>query len=210
MKKPILLLTILFFVASARAQQPVQEHKKPLDHSVYDAWKNVGALSMSEDGKYASYLVQEQEGDKYTEVLNLVTLQKHRIERASQPKLTPDGRFLIASINPFFKETKEAKLRKVKPDQMPKDTLGIYNCITGELKKIPFLKSVKIAKSGKTHIAFQCNMPADTTGGKKADKKEKDQGENLMVYHLATRSTDTLPAVSDYDFSTGGDTLFFV
>ena len=210
MKKSILLLTILFFVASARAQQPVQEHKKPLDHSVYDAWKNVGALSMSEDGKYASYLVQEQEGDKYTEVLNLVTLQKHRIERASQPKLTPDGRFLIASINPFFKETKEAKLRKVKPDQMPKDTLGIYNCITGELKKIPFLKSVKIAKSGKTHIAFQCNMPADTTGGKKADKKEKDQGENLMVYHLATGSTDTLPAVSDYDFSTGGDTLFFV
>jgi dipeptidyl aminopeptidase/acylaminoacyl peptidase len=210
MKKTILLLTVLIIAASARAQQPVQVQKKPLDHSVYDTWKNVGVLSMSEDGKYASYLVQEQEGDRYAEVLNLVTLKKRRIERASQPKLTPDGGFLIASINPFFKETKEAKLKKLKKDQMPKDTLGIYNCVTGELKKIPFLKSVKIGKLGKTHIAFQCDMPADTTGGKNPAKKEKDQGEDLMVYHLATGSTDTLPAVSDYNFSTGGDTLFFV
>ncbi|HBG53619.1 MAG TPA: S9 family peptidase, partial [Rikenellaceae bacterium] len=108
MKKTILLLTVLIIAASARAQQPVQVQKKPLDHSVYDTWKNVGVLSMSEDGKYASYLVQEQEGDRYAEVLNLVTLKKRRIERASQPKLTPDGGFLIASINPFFKETKEA------------------------------------------------------------------------------------------------------
>jgi len=203
-------LTVIFIAASARAQQPFQGQKKPLDHSVYDAWKNVGALSMSEDGKYASYLVQEQEGDRYAEVLNLETLKKQRIERASQPKLTPDGKFLIATINPFFRETKEAKLKKLKKDQMPKDTLGIYNCVTGELKKIPFLKSVKIGKLGKTHIAFQCDIPADTTGGKKPDKKEKDQGEDLMVYHLATGSTDTLPAVSDYNFSTGGDTLFFV
>jgi dipeptidyl aminopeptidase/acylaminoacyl peptidase len=210
MKKSILLLTVLIITVPAPAQQLVQVQKKPLDHSVYDAWKTVGALSLSEDGKYASYLVQEQEGDRYAEVLNLVTLQKQRIERASQPKLTPDGRFLIATINPFFKETKEAKLKKVKKDEMPKDTLGIYNCVTGELKKIPFLKSVKIGKWGKTHIAFQCDMPADTTGGKKHDKKEKDQGENLMVYQLASGFTDTLAAVSDYNFSTGGDTLFFV
>ena len=210
MKQSILLLTVLITAASATAQEPVQVQKKPLDHSVYDAWKSVGAFSMSEDGKYASYLVQEQEGDRYAEVLDLVTLKKQRIERATQPKLTPDGRFLVASINPFFKETKEAKLKKVKKEEMPKDTLGIYNCETGELKKIPFLKSVKIGKLGKTHIAFQCDMPADTTGGKKPEKIEKDQGQDLMVYHLATGSTDTLPAVSDYNFSTGGDTLFFV
>lgn len=93
---------------------------------------------------------------------------------------------------------------------MPKDTLGIYNTATGKLEKIPYLKSVKIGTLGKTHIAFQSDMPADTTGGKKPPKKEKEQGENLMVYRLSDGTIDTLPAVSEYNFSTGGDTLFFI
>ena len=210
MKKTIFIIIAFSSTISLLAQQPKTEQKKPLDHSVYDAWKSVGAFSMSDDGKYASYLVQEQEGDRYAEVLNLKTLERNTIERATQPKLTPDGKFLLATIKPFFSETKEAKHKKLKPDQMPKDTLGIYNCSTGELQKIPYLKSVKTGRHGKTHIAFQSNMPADTTGGKKPAKKEKDQGEDLMVYHLASGSIDTLPAVSDYNFTTGGDTLFFV
>lgn len=210
MKKTIFIIIAFSSTISLLAQQPKTEQKKPLDHSVYDTWKSVGAFSMSDDGKYASYLIQEQEGDRYAEVLNLKTLERNTIERATQPKLTPDGKFLVATIKPFFSETKEAKHKKLKPDQMPKDTLGIYNCSTGELQKIPYLKSVKTGRHGKTHIAFQSNMPADTTGGKKPAKKEKDQGEDLMVYHLASGSIDTLPAVSDYNFTTGGDTLFFV
>lgn len=185
MKKTIFIIIAFFTTISLLAQQPKTEQKKPLDHSVYDTWKSVGAFSMSDDGKYASYLIQEQEGDRYAEVLNLKTLERNTIERATQPKLTPDGKFLVATIKPFFSETKEAKHKKLKPDQMPKDTLGIYNCSTGELQKIPYLKSVKTGRHGKTHIAFQSNMPADTTGGKKPAKKEKDQGEDLMVYHLA-------------------------
>ena len=135
MKKSIFIFIALFATTLLLAQEVKTEQKKPLDHSVYDAWKNVGAFSMSNDGKYASYLVQEQEGDRYAEVLNLKTLERNTVERTVQPKLTPDGRFLVATIKPFFSETKEAKRKKLKPDQMPKDTLGIYNCYTKELTR---------------------------------------------------------------------------
>ena len=158
--------------------------KRPLDHSVYDSWKSVGIFSLSDDGKFATYVVREQEGDAYVEILNTQTLERDIIERANRPKLTSDGKFLIANISPFYKETREAKRSKVKPDKMPKDTLGIYNVHTKELNKIPFPKSVKMGRYAKDFIAFQTTPPADTSKGKKAIKRDKNEGSDLMVYQL--------------------------
>lgn len=204
MKKNIITIALILSVSFAFAQ------KKPLDHSVYDSWKSVGAFSMSEDGKFTSYMVREQEGDSYVEVLNLKTLERDTIERANRPKLTSNGKFLIATIKPFYKEAKEAKLKKVKSDKMPKDTLGVYNVYTKELHKIPFLNSFKIGRYGNEFIAFQTTPPADTTKDKKAVKKEKTEGSDLMVYKLDSRIIDTLKYVSSFEFSTGGDSLFII
>lgn len=204
MKKNIIAIAMLVTVSFAFAQ------KKPLDHSVYDSWKNVGAFSMSDDGKFASYMVTEQEGDAYVQILNTKTLERNTIDRGNQPKLTPDGKFLITTIRPFFQETKTAKNKKVKPDLMPKDTLGIYNVYTKELNKIPFLKTVKIGRYGKDFIAFQTTPPADTSKSKKPVKKDKNEGSDLMVYQLQSGAIDTLKYISSFDFTTGGDSLFFI
>lgn len=37
--------------------------KKPLDHSVYDSWQNIGARKISNDGKWIAYSVDAQEGN---------------------------------------------------------------------------------------------------------------------------------------------------
>lgn len=190
--------------------KPTFGQKKPLNHSVYDTWKSVGTFSMSEDGMYTSYMVREQEGDGYIEILNNKTLKRNNIDRGTQPKLTPNGHFLVTNIKPFFQETKEARLKKVKADKMPKDTLGVFHTSTGELVKIPNLKSFKIGNKANDFIAFMSNAVADTTGGKKPAKKDKDEGENLMVYHLKSGKSDTLEAVTEYQFTTTGDTLFFI
>lgn len=204
MKKTTVTLLLLLFATAAFSQ------KKPLDHSVYDTWKSVGSISMSDDGKFIAYTVREQEGDGYVEVLNSKTLEKKSVQRAERPVLTPDGKYLIASIKPFFAETKDAQRKKLKPDQMPKDTLGIYNCLTGELVKYPFLESFKKGLYGNKYIACQIKMPADTSKGKDPVKKDKKAGSDLMVCHLGSGIIDTLKAVTDYEFSPGGDSLFLV
>ena len=204
MKNITVTLSLLLFATVAFSQ------KKPLDHSVYDAWKSVGNITMSDDGKCITYTVRAQEGDGYVEVLNTKTLAKKPVQRAEQPVLTPDGKYLIASIKPFFAQTKDAQRKKMKPDQMPKDTLGIYNCHTGELVKYPFLESFKKGLYGNSYVAYKTKMPADTTNGKKPAKKDKKAGTDLMVYHLISGTIDTLQAVTDYDFSLGGDSLFVV
>lgn len=198
---PLMLLSTMGF-----------SQKKPLDHSVYDGWKNVGAFNMTDNGKYTIFLVNSQEGDGYMVAMNLTNYTYDSIARATQPKMTADGKYAVMTIKPHFLETKEARLKKVKPDEMPKDTLGIYNFKTKEIKKIPYLKSqsLKTGKNLTDFIAFQTTPPADTSKNSKPVKKEKDQGEDLMVYQLSTGRTDTLKHVSDYSFSTGGDSLFYV
>ncbi len=184
--------------------------KKPLDHTVYDGWKNIGGFKMTEDAKFSVFMINSQEGDGSMVSQNLKTGEQYTIERGSSFKLTFDGKFAICKIKPKFEESKTARLKKYKADKVPKDTLGIYNLYTKQLKKIPFLKDFKMGLEGKSSFAFMTTPPADTSKSKKAPKKDKEEGSDLMVYTFATGLTDTLKYITEYDYSKGGDSLLFV
>ncbi|MFA6334634.1 MAG: prolyl oligopeptidase family serine peptidase [Bacteroidales bacterium] len=184
--------------------------KKPLDHSVYDGWKNIGGFGMTEDARFTLFYINAQEGDGCIVAHNLKTGEQNTISRGASYKLTFDGKYAACKIKPKFEESKTAMLKKVKADKMPKDTLGIYNLYTKELKKYPYLKDFKMGKEGKFSLAFQTTPPADTSKSKKTPKKDKDEGSDLIVYQFASGFIDTLKYVTDYDYSKGGDSLFFV
>lgn len=203
MKKIITIALIAISVS-------IYGQKKPLDHSVYDNWKSIGSVQVSDNGKFSIYQVNAQEGDGSLVVLNLTNMHQKTFERGTSAKITPDGKFAAFSIKPLFSQTKEARIKKSKPEQMPKDTLVVYNLLTGEVKNFPHLKGYKVGKWSNKYLAFQTTPPADTTKGKKPIKKDKDEGSELFVYHLNGGMIDTLKFVSDYDFSKGGDTLFYV
>ncbi|OFY42728.1 MAG: hypothetical protein A2X18_13650 [Bacteroidetes bacterium GWF2_40_14] len=203
--KRFLLITILLAASVCSFGQ-----KKPLDHSVYDSWKNVGGFNMTEDAKFTLFYINSQEGDGKIVALNLLTGEQDFIPRGTALKLTYDGKFSVFTIKPKFEESKTAKHKKVKPDKMPKDSLGIYNLYTKELKKYPYLKSFKIGRYGTDFMVFQTTPPADTSKSKKPVKKDKDEGSDLMLYQFSTGKIDTIKYVSDFDFSKGGDSLFFV
>ena len=184
--------------------------KRPLDHSVYDNWKNIGGFSMTDDARYTLFYISAQEGDGSMVIHNLKTNEQNKIPRGTSYKLSKDGKFAAFTIKPKFEESKSARLKKVKADKMPKDTLGIYNLNTKELKKFPYLKGFKAGREGGLSLAFQTTPPADTSKTKKAPKKEKDEGADLMVYNYSSGVVDTIKYVAEYDYSRGGDTLFFV
>lgn len=204
MKKILVFAIFMAMTISSFSQ------KKPLDHSVYDNWKSVAGFSVTDDSRFTMFNVNAQEGDGYLVIHNLLTGEQKSIPRATTQKFTSDGKYVAFVIKPKFDETKAAKIKKVKPDMMPKDSLGIYNTISKDLKKFPFLKGYKIGKYAKDFLAFQTTPPADTAKSKKPVKKDKDEGTDLFLYQFSTNRLDTLKFVSDYDFSNGGDTLFFV
>ena len=104
MKKIILFAAAMLVTLSAFAAKP------PLDHSVYDAWKSVSGLTVQNDGDWARWTVAPQEGDLVLHLYNVKTGKTYDIERASQAKISEDGKKLVFKIAPKFQETRQAKI----------------------------------------------------------------------------------------------------
>ncbi|MBP1617158.1 MAG: hypothetical protein H6Q14_985 [Bacteroidetes bacterium] len=181
--------------------------KKPLDHSVYDGWKQTGNLNISAKGNITSFEVQPQEGDG-----RLVFHQRNNspdivVERGYDAVVTPDEKIAVCLIKPFFKDTRAAKIKKVKPESMPKDSIVIISLKEGKMQKFPNVVSYQIGYKNASSVAF---IRDDTTLIRKPDRKVKEIGKPLLVYYFETGKIDTLPYVDQYAFDKWGKSLVVV
>lgn len=130
--------------------------KKPLDHTVYDSWQQVGEKIISNDGAWVVYNVSPQEGDGNLFVVSLKEADKKtEIPRGYNATVSNDSRYVVFKIKPFFKDTREAKIKKKKPEEMPKDSLGILDLATLNVRKISKVKSFKMPEDGAGWLAYQ-------------------------------------------------------
>ncbi|MCW5915529.1 MAG: S9 family peptidase [Chitinophagaceae bacterium] len=148
MKRIILLFFLLPLIGIAQ--------KKPLDHSVYDGWQTVGPRVLSNDGKWVVYTVTPQEGDG---TLYIESLQgpkfKMEIDRAQNASISEDSRFVVFRIKPFFKDTREAQIKKKKPEDMPKDSMGLVELGKTDILKVAGIKSFRFPEKGAGWLAYQ-------------------------------------------------------
>ena len=149
MKKSILLAAALLVTLSSFAAKP------PLDHSVYDGWKSVSGLTVQNDGDWARWTVAPQEGDVVLHLYNVKTGKTYDLERATGARISEDGKKVVFRIVPKFQETRQARIDKKKPNEMPKDSLGILDLATGRIERYPFVKNLRISDKLNTYVAFQ-------------------------------------------------------
>ncbi|MEJ5996488.1 prolyl oligopeptidase family serine peptidase [Pedobacter sp. Du54] len=224
-------LTILFllFASIAYAQ------KKPIDHSVYDTWESLSAKQFSNDGNWAAYNINQQEGDANLYFQHSSTPQKLKIARATapgsfgsaSPLFSPDSKFAAFSIKPFYKDIRMAKIKKKKPDEMTKDTLGIANLTNLAVTKIPRVKSFKFPENGAALLAYHLEKAVDTTRKRPTTATESKndanlayfaddepataakEGTDLILKNLTTGVERTFKFVTDYGFSKDGKKLVY-
>jgi len=122
--------------------------KKPLDHSVYDGWQSVGERKISANGNWISFSVNPQEGDGLLTVQSADGKWKKEFPRGYAAEFHPAGSFLVFKIKPFFKDVREARIKKKRPDDMPKDTLAILMLGTDSLIRYTQFKSYKLPEKG--------------------------------------------------------------
>lgn len=130
--------------------------KKPLDHSVYDGWQSIGERMISNDGKWVVYTVTMQEGDAnlYIQSTDGSSFKK-QISRGSNAVITEDSRYVVFRIRPPFKETREARIKKRSPADMPKDSIGIIELGKDNVFKTARIKSYKTPEKGFGWVAYQ-------------------------------------------------------
>ena len=151
MKRLSLTLLLLFTILSLQAQKPA------LNHSVYDSWNTLKSVSIPKNGDILLYTITPGEGDVTLVIENIRTGKKIEIPRANRPVLSEDGSKLVTTIKPLFSQTRDARIKKAKREDMPKDTLAIVDIATGNIEKITDFKSYKTPDKLHSYIAYELN-----------------------------------------------------
>lgn len=210
MKRLTLSLTFLFAAIFAFAQKPA------LDHSVYDSWKSLRAVSIPQNGDILMYTISPGEGDA-TLVIENVRSGKHiEVPRATRAQLSQDGNKVVAVIKPLFSQTRDAKIKKAKKDDMPKDTLAIIDVKSGNVEKFANYKSHNLPDKLNSYIAFELTPAKEKPAAEKSEGKDakkpqkKEEVKELYVMNIATGAMDTIKNVASYKFNKEGDLMAYV
>jgi len=217
MKLKVLLFIILFSNCFLFLNaQP----KSPLNHSVYDDWKSISNQAISNDGSWITYEINPQEGDGLLFLYNTLLGSYDSIQRGYKAILSSNSNILVFNIKPQFDTVRAAKLKKVKKDKLPKDSLGIWVTDTDHIKKFVGLKSYKVPKEKSDWIAFLMEKPeskkdtlqSDTTKvkKKKAKGKKKKKGDLLVIMNPITGDSVSFGNVTKYALSKNGELCAFV
>lgn len=216
----LLLISSLGY-SQKKGTSPAAPVKKPLDHSVYDGWKEITYKSITPDGAYAAFTVNPQEGDGKVIFYQLKTNVQDSVKRAAEIALTYDSRFAIFKIKPQQKLVKDLRRQKKKKEDLPKDSLGIYSFATRKTEKIADVKSYKIPEKAGGVVAYQHEVKkevkptaAKTNENKPAVTKKKkansdDNGYTLVVKKLTDGKETVFGYVKDYALAKYGQGILF-
>lgn len=197
----------------------VYGQKKPLDHSVYDNWQNIGARKISNDGKWVGYSVDVQEGNPDLYLHSVKNKNTKKFPRATKMEFTSDSRFAVFQIRPFYKDIKAVKDKKLKQNKLTKDTLAVFDFSKGTTEKIPNVKGFKIPEKGGSFVAYLLENMKDKSSDSPSDKDDDDENKDddtkakplqLVVRNLMDGKSTTYDNVVRYQFSKNGKQLVFV
>ncbi|MBN8682234.1 MAG: S9 family peptidase [Chitinophagales bacterium] len=214
----ILLLPILLLLnLSLFAQQ-----KKALDHADIHRWRRIEQTRLSNDGRWVAYVHQPvTEGDSRLELWDARSGETRSYERSLEPRFSADGQWLAFRIKAPLDTLKAQRRRKVKDDDLPKDTFALLNLRTFALEKTARLKSFNMPEKWTGAVAWQCEPGKDTPAKKdtsavkkpvsklKPKKEDKENGSRLFVRNLRSGVTDTFGYVQQYVFAEKAPRLLF-
>ncbi len=193
--------------------------KKPLDHSVYDSWQNIGSRKISNDGKWIAYSVDAQEGNSNLSLYSVKNKTTKKFDRGTKLDFTNDSRFAVFQIRPQYKDIKAVKDKKLKKNKLTKDSLAIVDFLSGQTEKIPDVKTFKIPEKAGSYVAYLLENTKDKSSDDASDKEDGDENKDddknvkplqLVVRNLLNGKSTTYDNVIRYEFSKNGKQLAFV
>jgi dipeptidyl aminopeptidase/acylaminoacyl peptidase len=214
MNKKSICIPFCFLAAFAAHAQ-----KKPLDHTVYDSWQSVSSPYISKSGKFVLFQVVPQEGDNQLFLKTKENKELIQIPRGYNGKLTDTENHLLSLVKAPFAVTREAKIKKKKAEELPKDSLAIYNLTTSSLVKFAQVKSYKIADQNNNFVSFlfdkeineksDSKTATDAPSAKKSSDKKKKTVATLALYDLNSGDSVQFSSVDQYEWNKNGSKIVF-
>ena len=236
-----LLLTLLPAVGATAQEGTGAASGKAVTPESYYEWMSIAGAAISSDGEWVVYTLSPYIGEGELVVRATEGTTEYRVPRGyiSRPsastgfggyrapaaRITADSKWVVFMIAPSEEEVEEARKAKKKPDDQPKSTLAILDLGSGEVTRIPNVRSVSVPGEGPSVIVY---MPepekkeeegeekkeeeakkeeSDTT---KKEESEKATGSTIVLRDLGSGSETTIDNVTSRTFSDDGTLLGYI
>ncbi|MBQ0124541.1 MAG: S9 family peptidase [Bacteroidales bacterium] len=186
---------ILAAITLLAAALPINAQKPALDHTVYDDWKSISTLKIQDAGDWATYTVSPQQGDAVLHFYNVRTGKDYQVERGSNALISRDATKAVFKIAPRYQQTRQARIKKTKPEKMPKDTLGVIDLATGRVTTYSDIREFKSSDALYNYVAY---------------KKTGKNNDTLYVLNIRSGVTDTLAHVEAYRFPDQAEKIAYI
>ena len=193
------LLILFLLVTFANAQ-------KEMTPEVYKIWNSISNTQISHNGQTITYELHTELGSPELLVYSIGDESSIKLPRARNVKVSPDGNFVLYIRTPDADSVRELRRRKVEKDLMPKDSLIIYEVKKKNAIVFPHVSNFQIGLEDGQYVCFSPEIDKNLEKSKvEADsnyvKQSKDMGQDLLVYNLATKRTDTIAYVTYFEVS---------
>jgi dipeptidyl aminopeptidase/acylaminoacyl peptidase len=223
-----LIIALLFMALPFLA---VAQEKKNISHDDYEKWEELTNAAVSDDGQHALYLLNPQRLDGNLIIHRINTENQFTFPRGAKPAFSPSNAFAVFHIAPPRDSVRQAKVDKKKPDEMPKDSLGIYIFQSGATSKFEDVVSYQIPKEPSDWMAFlsekKRDIVSDTVAQIEAsfdtippveepateDKGKKPKQESfkqLTIHNPVLASSVSYDDVLEYQISENGKSVLFL
>ncbi len=247
--------TVLFGLLTP--QFLAQSGKRPLSPNDFDSWRSLQGTQISRDGKFVAYVMQPQDGDGELFVRSTSSETEWRAPRGYRPPTPPpdasdpaatmaflalgrllrpifsaDSKFLFFNIEPNKADILKARRDKKRPEELPKNALGIMELTTGKVTRIEDVKSYQVPEDGTGFVAALRNPtpePRSTPSASNANTasantnsqprpattptppvgRRKEYGSTLILRNLADGKERTFADVLDYNFAKDARSLIY-
>lgn len=219
------LLLFMAFVCPSLILNARQSDKKPLTTKDFASWKTINNQAISNDGKITSFEINPQKGDGILLVRSFIPEKVDTLHRGYDARFSAGSDFIAYKIKQPEDSIRSAKKKKLKKEQMPKDSLGILVFNPMKVYKFPNLKQFSLPKEADGWVAFLTDMKkaekkTDKPGEKKANETKAkpaaatdpaaDQKFQLSMFQSATGDTINFQNVTEFFYAPSGHKIAFV
>lgn len=120
-------LFTLFFTCTSIVMKAQNPDKKKIDYTVFNDWKSLRNIQISDNGRFASFEINPQYGDGVLIIYALENGKTDTIARGYDAKFAEQEKFLVCKLKPKHQLIRQAKIDKKKESEFPKDSLLVYD-----------------------------------------------------------------------------------
>ncbi|MGB4283623.1 MAG: prolyl oligopeptidase family serine peptidase [Bacteroidales bacterium] len=173
--------------------------KKPLTHEVYEKWNSIPYKCISPNGKFVAFTIQPARGDGFLHLFNVSDHQVKVFPRGVNPAFS-DNNYVIFSVKQPYDTLRKLRLKKIKENDLPLDSLFILSLTTDNLLRFPHLYNFKLMEESPLVCFKRKFTPSDTSSSDrtKYHPPKKKTSYQLGIFESFDKPCWFFPYIEDY------------